>query len=292
MADTVDVEITADIIATQVEFERDAHSGAILIVEGDSDSNFFKTIIDESQCKIVVAFGKENATGAISKLNGDNISGVLCIVDSDFTMLGVGAGEKIDNVVVTDFHDIEIMLVESESFDKLVDEFASKEKIKKIASTGRSVRDVIYKAATVVGAFRFLSLVKKLSLDFNKVEENNYNFVCMKSLKCNVVSLINSVRAASNTLCFKTDDIAKEIDEILAQDHDRRHLCCGHDVCGIISRALRRVIGSHDEKAVAKNNIERILRIGYEKRFFEATQLCGNIKDWQTKNSDYVVYGG
>ncbi|EHJ46352.1 hypothetical protein DFW101_0335 [Solidesulfovibrio carbinoliphilus subsp. oakridgensis] len=290
MTDTIDEEITADVVASQVEFERDAHDGAIIIVEGDSDSHFFKKIIDEENCKIVIAAGKENATGAIYKLNKEDFSGVLCIVDSDFCCVGHVDIDDTNNIAMTDFHDIEILLFESPSFDKLVEGFGSKHKIASALNGDRNnLRDLIYEPGVLIGAFKLWSKINSHNLTFKKLGDKGYAFININDLSCDIQSLIRSVKHASAMQHLVDSDVEKAILEISSSDLDKRHLCCGHDICWIISRALRKLIGSHQKESVSKENIERILIIGYEKCYFLTTQLYQKILKWEAINPGYKI---
>lgn len=79
--------ITPHTIANAVRMNRLQFSGSFVIVEGDKDARFYKNYFDPSRCHIEIAFGKENAIGAINILEGDGFEGVLAIVDTDFDFL-------------------------------------------------------------------------------------------------------------------------------------------------------------------------------------------------------------
>lgn len=79
--------ITPHIVANEVRLMRTHHKGALVIAEGPSDKNAFRSLLDPEACRIVIAYGKHNATGAIQVLEHDGFSGVLAVVDADFTRL-------------------------------------------------------------------------------------------------------------------------------------------------------------------------------------------------------------
>lgn len=288
MCDTIDNELTAETVASLVELEREDHKGAILIVEGDTDSIFFKRFIDTAKCKVVVANGKENASGAITLLNKDRSEGILCILDADFHHLGVRPVAGIDNVVISDFHDIEILMIESPALEKLVDEFSQQPKLQ--ASTrSQSVRDLLYIAAQQIGALRFWSVESATNLTFKRLKNTNYNFISLDNLSCDFDAVLRSVFAASSLPSVQHSHVLSCVDEVLSRHYDRRHLCNGHDICWILSRALRKLFGSEDSKSVCIKNIERILRIGYDLEYFSTTDLYKSIADWQN-NQELSVF--
>ena len=116
--------ITGDSIANQVRMTRSAFAGAFLILEGETDVLVFQSFIDERECQTVFADGKQNALAAIGILDDDNLKGVLCVVDADFDHLE-NRVPLSDNVLLTDLHDLECMMLVSPAFDKLLREYAS-----------------------------------------------------------------------------------------------------------------------------------------------------------------------
>lgn len=289
MHDTIDNEITADTIATQVELERDNHHGPILLVEGDSDSLFFNNLIDSKSCRIVVSSGKENAIGAIEILNKEGATGVLCVVDADFHHLGVAALANNENVVISDHHDLEILMIEDSAFDKLVKNFGSDEKVAALLATGLSVRDAIYKSCAIMGAMRLWSIESGNNLNFKKLKNKKYHFIDLRDLACDRDTLITSVKNASEKFNLANDAINNGISDVLNRGYDVRQLCNGHDMCWVISRALRRLIGSLSEETSAPENIEKILRIGYETGNFKLTGLCQSMVAWQARNACTLI---
>src|SRR5260221_1535366 len=98
------------------------------MVEGDTDKKLYKTFVNESRCNITVAYTKSIALAALSILEQNDFPGVLVIVDTDFDALE-GKVLFSPNVSYTDTHDLETMLIESPSLDKLLGEFGSENNI-------------------------------------------------------------------------------------------------------------------------------------------------------------------
>ncbi|GAB6037889.1 hypothetical protein JCM15519_24480 [Fundidesulfovibrio butyratiphilus] len=289
MTDTVDTEITPDTVASQILLERDAHAGTILVVEGDADSKFYKKLIDTGECSIIVACGKENAISATKLINMDSVEGVLCIIDADFSAIYEPTHYECNNILNTDYHDAEIYLIESPALNKLYDEYGSSKKIDQALSICKcSLKDLLYGAAQIIGAFRLWSMKSGENLTFKRLPSTEYKFISSSDLSCDLIRLIASVFNASEKRSFDSAVVKEEIYKILSKKHDRRHLCNGHDLCWTVSRSLRKLLGSADSKSVCVDNIHRILRIGYEKLHFEKTNLFKLVAAWQ-ESSGYKI---
>ena len=76
-------------IAAEIKMMRLIHGGAFLVVEGANDVRFWRTRRHDT-CELVDGEGKCNVVAAVHRLDGEDISGVLGIVDDDFdSLLGI-----------------------------------------------------------------------------------------------------------------------------------------------------------------------------------------------------------
>src|SRR6266498_2978114 len=120
--------ITADDILAELLMVRTQFKGTLLILEGPTDCLFFDGLIDASQCKTIPGYGKERVVGVIEQVDKRQLPGILGIVDADFWHL-----EEISisspNLLVTDLHDLEMMLIESRAFDKVIAQCGSAQKV-------------------------------------------------------------------------------------------------------------------------------------------------------------------
>ena len=121
--------ITADEVASTIRMTRPQFSGTFLIVEGQTaDFRVYRRLIDPKQTKITPAHNKDNGLAALKILEDADVDGVVAIVDADFWRLE-GLEPTSPNLFITDRHDLETMLLESPSLEKLLDEFSSEQKI-------------------------------------------------------------------------------------------------------------------------------------------------------------------
>ncbi|WP_235526446.1 DUF4435 domain-containing protein [Nostoc piscinale] len=123
--------LSVDRFANKVRLLRDTFKGTFLLVEGSSDKTFYERFIDKLACQVVIISGKPSSKQCVINtleiLDKSNFQGVLAIVDADFDRLK-SLFLSSPNLLYTDTHDLEIMLIQSPALDKVLAEFGSDEK--------------------------------------------------------------------------------------------------------------------------------------------------------------------
>jgi hypothetical protein len=64
-------------------------------------------------------------------------------------------------------------------------------------------------------------------------------------------------------------------------DADVWHLCCGHDLCAILSVGLQKVLGQNCRANVSAGRLEMMLRLAFEKDYFRQTVLRDELARWE-----------
>ena len=113
--------ITPNRIANKIRLLRTQYTGSFLIAEGDTDTRVWENLVDSTKCCVENAFNKDNAVKVLNILEQANFAGVLAVVDADFDIL-----EKTvplsRNLLLTDTHDLETMLLKSPALEKVLRE--------------------------------------------------------------------------------------------------------------------------------------------------------------------------
>src|SRR5689334_19952084 len=118
-------EITPERVANSIIQDK-LHEGVFLIVEGESDFTFFNKFIKKPECEISIAFGNFKVIEAIEILDKRNFSRKLGIIDADFRVLE--KEEPInENILITDFHDLEMVIIASPALEVVLGVHCSKE---------------------------------------------------------------------------------------------------------------------------------------------------------------------
>ena len=110
-------EKTPGIIANEIIMSRVLFEGSFLLVEGPDDFKFWQTRICEGLCEIIIAEGKPNLLGAIVNLNARSFVGALGIIDDDGDSLE-NEQTLLENLIPTDSHDLECLLLQSPAFER------------------------------------------------------------------------------------------------------------------------------------------------------------------------------
>lgn len=271
------------IIANEIRLKRSQHPGSFLVVEGRDDRLFCRRYTDE-RCDLVVAEGKESVLEVIRILDHDGFVGVLGMVDPDFDLLE-GADPHGPNVVTCDAHDLEVALVCSPAFDRLLLEFGSETKIRAL---GVEARELVLSAAAPVGYLRWLSMRDGLRLKFQGL--NLTTCLDRRSLAMDTAELCRSVMNLSKRTELDETELNKSVEGLMMDArHDMCHVCCGDDVLKVLSIGLRTALGTNDSRDVGFERLKQSLRLAFEDTDFRNSALGTAILGWERRNPGYCV---
>jgi len=278
-------QITPDRIANSIRLLRGDHEGVFLIVEGHSDKLIYERLVNKQEVRVTIASGKNNAIKALSILEKeDNFRRVVAVIDADFSRIEQQIPDS-NNLFLTDEHDLEMMLIKSAAFDKLLKERGSEEKIKAFTE---DIRETLLKLGQEIGKLRWLSLRNKLDLKFEGL--NFKNFIDKENLSINIDKLIISIKNNSQKPSLDEQQIKQDLSVISDENHDPWQLCCGHDFISILAIALWKVLGTRNANDVKKEDLERELRLAYELSYFYQTQIYQLMINWQSNHHPYQIF--
>ncbi len=279
--------ITGHSVANQVRMHRQEHVGTFLVLEGPDDSKVFRKLVDQEECVLVVAIGKDNVLEALSILNNDGFLGALGIVDADFDRV-TEVSEQTRNVLRTDEHDLECMLLRSSAFDEVLSEHASADRVDKFAKKQGGLLDVILaKAAMPIGYLLMVSLDKGHGLTF--AELSFRRFVDPETLEIDVPAMVKDVLDKSQNHALNIDSLSDDMATQSRPDHDPWQISRGHDILHILSFALQRTFASRKKAEVTPDVLRRELRLAFTADEFARTGLYRLIMEWERGNNPYHV---
>ena len=277
-------QITPDRIANSIRLLRSNHEGVFLIVEGHSDKLIYERLVNKQEVRVTIASGKNNAIKALSILEKENFRRVVAVIDADFSRIEQQIPDS-NNLFLTDEHDLEMMLIKSAAFDKLLKERGSEEKIKAFTE---DIRETLLKLGQEIGKLRWLSLRNKLDLKFEGLKFGK--FIDKEKLSINIDELIRSIKNHSHKLSLDEQQIKQDLSVISDENHDPWQLCCGHDFISILAIALWKVLGTWNATDVKKEDLERDLRLAYELSYFYQTQIYQLMVNWQSNHHPYKIF--
>lgn len=275
--------LTDDRIANKIRLRREVSSSTFLLVEGSSDKVFYERFVDNAACELEIAVGKLRVINVLEILDKSNFCGVLGIVDADFDRLE-SLSHNSPNLLLTDTHDLETMLINSPALDKVLREFGSEDKISKF---GTDVRTALVEAGMLIGYLRWISQRDRLNLTFSGIKYSK--FIKEQNLQLDELGLIQEVKNKSQA-SFDNKEIQQRIAEQKNDCHDCWQVCCGHDLVEILSLGLRKAIGTMKPSDIEPDNLERSLRLAYEDVYFRQTQLYHNICKWERENAPFQAF--
>lgn len=278
-------DIANEIILTRNDPGKELLS--FLLVEGHTDRNFYRTFTDVNKCQIFIAYSKSTALQVVSILENEAFPGILAIVDADFDVLE-GKFPDSGNVLLTDAHDLETMIMKSPALERVLVEFGSEKKIDEIfKATKKDVRTLLLECGTTIGYLRWVSLREKLALKFEDLEFTQ--FIKKDALHIEQLRCIQVVKNKSQRHTIADTQLEAYIQVLRDDTHDPWHICCGHDLVCILSTGLRKIIGTWDPKDVRPENLERIFRLAFDRSYFYKTQLYLSIQQWEKANTPFVI---
>ncbi len=164
-------EIDGYYVAAQARLLRQVRNRTILVVEGPSDAKVFRRFVDDSACEIEVGFGKSNVCEAMDLLEDEGFPGVIGVIDADFDRI-TGTTYGLENLCVTDGHDLDLMIFLSSSLERYIEEFGDRVRIEKQFRDIAAVRAKIIDCCLPLAYCRLVSECRKLRLRFSDVRHD------------------------------------------------------------------------------------------------------------------------
>ena len=287
--------LDGDDLASEARMARSLDPRAVLVVEGATDARFFERFVDHEHCYVLAAHDRKRAVAVLRLLNAGQFPGVLAIIDADFGRI-TGALEAETNILFCDGHDLEMMLIRSKSFERVVGEHCSATKLSVLLKTRKPemlLSTLLAQVCQPLGAFLLVSLREDLGLKFEDLTFKD--FVDNESLNIDLPQLIRSVMNKSSLhdsqLAGRLEQKVSAELNVASQIWDMSR---GHDCVEMLSFALRTTIGTKksktdDRKPIPVNAelLERELRLAFSEVDFSMTMLFNEIQGWESANGEY-----
>jgi len=258
-----------------------------LVVEGFNDYLVYTRIVDHEACRIEIAHDRARVIGAIAILNADGVLGVLGIIDADFDRI-TGQSPGVPNVLQTDLHDVECMMLDSPAFDRILEEYGAGDRISTFS--GRETPLIARQLAgnTVpLGCLRLISLRDGLNLRFEGLSFQA--FVDRRRLSINVASMVRDVVNKSQQHGLDQSTLQQKVEAEMSMNHDCWQVSCGHDIVEVLSIAIRRVFSGKSSGDASAERLEQSLRLAYEAEYLRDTQLVSDIGKWEASHPGVKV---
>lgn len=252
----------------------------LVLVEGNTDIKFFRKIFNSAYAIVKELNGKAKVNIALSTLLIDYIN-VIGIRDSDFDKLE--SSSSVNNLFLTDYHDFEIEMIESDAFQSIIDEHACEDCYNELNA---NIKNTLYNIGLTIGYLRWFNEREyratgsyKLLFDGLKFQDFVTLNECCLTLNIETFhdKLLEHSKRKNPSLTLTSEDLSNTVDELKGISTDKLQICCGHDLTELFYIAIK-------EKANRKN-IESDLRVSYKFDYFKNTSLYTDIKAWNVANN-------
>jgi hypothetical protein len=178
------------------------------------------------------------------------------------------------------------MLLSSAGLEKILSEFGSAQKIRKL---NKPIRDFLLERAVPIGLLRWISSPTKdnLCLKFKNLPYKN--FLEKNTLILDMDKMVNEIIANSKPCAVDKDSIKSKMTKLKDEGHDPWQICSGHDLIEILSFGLKNIFGNKKAKKISTEVFDSMLRIAYDYSHFSLTHLYSSIKEWERRNAPFKV---
>jgi len=278
--------------ATESEFFNAARPTVFLLVEGRSDARFWQSRVDYKRCQVREMGGRDKAVAEIEQNRRENRRGFVAVLDADFDRVE-GTLPDDPDLVFTDFHDLECMLVASPALEKVLVVHGSVSKIAQFESKGERIREALLKYAEIIGRLRWLSRRERLDLVFRKREpkgsEFRYlqykDFCDQKDWSVDKKKLLSHVCNFSNRHDLVIDDLLGRLDTLPSAD--AWQICVGHDLLGLLAIGLRQTLGN---KTMDASAMQDSFLLAYEEAYWHETQMYRALCAWENRHAPFRIF--
>lgn len=275
--------LTPESMANEIRMSRGQYKGTFLIVEGSTDAILFERLM-EKKCKVVASNGKDNAIKIIEILDNSNFKGVLAVVDADFWVID-DVVLPSPNIVITDAHDLETMLIFSDALDRVLDEFGSSDVLDGMDT---HIRELLVRLALPIGYFRLISSRAKdhVQLKFQGIRYSD--FLDVKTSSIDVKRMVVEVLRNSGKIGIEIESLFEDISfQVNSEIYERKHVCHGDDLLEILALGMKDVFGNFRSRELNTHSLRAILRLAYDKGCFNSTELFKSLVRWQSFNPSF-----
>ena len=270
-----------------------------LFVEGVSDECFWKKYINRDVINIQQVNGWENVVDCVRKFNDESLHNYcIGIVDRDFEHIYPHKAITENNIFMTDYHDLEMMMYQSSALDSVLKAIDRKNKIN---WSYIEVLNHVFGITDKIGSLKLSSQKESLGLIFKK-ENRDHEFELPKYEKF----ITNSGDYESDDKLIKyiydysksnkrTPEPLPAIDRIITifnesreMQHPSSHLSNGHDVSYVMPIVLERKFKLKD-KHVTIDTIVIALYAAYNMDLLKQTQLYQAINKWEIQQNKNIL---
>lgn len=278
--------------ATEFEFFNAARVTSFLLVEGNSDERFWQLHVDDRRCQVRAMGGRDEVILVLEQNRRENRIGFVAVVDADFDRVD-GTLRDDPDIVYTDHHDLECMLVASPALEKVLGVHGSRSRYLEFERTRQPIREALLENGRIIGKLRWLSRRDGLNLVFRKRDPKDkafrylrYKEFCdQKEWLVDRNDLVVHVCNFSNRHDLTVNDLLARM--ALMPDADVWQICVGHDLLGLMAIGLRQTLGN---ATVDETTMQNSFLLAYEEAYLKETLMYCALCAWEEKHAPFRIF--
>ncbi len=266
-----------------------------ILVESHKDEVIFRKFFDTQKCRFYPQGGKYKLLSVLEMLNQSIKRNVIGIIDADFRRI-LGTITEFENLFLTDKHDVELMMMFSEAWQNMVNQYVNLEKLADFEQEKKdTLLNILLDIAFPLSCLRWLREDKKLdNIQFRRSSDKEIkylkyqDFLAEKTLIINEQALVRAVENMSNQAHFftKNPQYISDWKQYQTETWDLGEFSNGHDILHILSIALQKVISNRANTGkIEADTLAQILSVSYRFSDFQQTQLYKSLLFWQNQQT-------
>jgi hypothetical protein len=251
----------------------------IVVVEGNSDLRLFRSVCSLPGVEFEPIDGKKELLKSMKELYPNFPNKILAICDADHEHLLDTAHEKSEfKIFMTDYHDAEIMMMQSSSLNSFISEYSQRVAINELS--GRLLENV-FEPAYIIGLLRWANTKEMLNINFKGLNFNLFSKADKAGIILERNKLFEELIKRSKLLASHVD--LEYLENIISKYHSNNgcklQVCCGHDVTNFVSIIYRQKWASVETNMDIKK-VESSLRLSYKRGEFQLTNLFKEMSEY------------
>lgn len=270
------------------------YNGFYMYIEGESDLKFWKKFVDRHSVRIKVSNGKETVIDTLLTLKSRGLKNYLGIIDRDFQDL-LAIETNIDNLFLSDCHDIEMDIYNSNAISNVLPILDQADKITKFEEQNhKRIIQTVFGITNKIGHLKLADKLNNIYLSYADKDKNiKPKYEDLINSKCEIddtshlVDIVYTFSRSKNiTPKYSKLEIVKFVKNIEVNEYDTFQLSNGHDVTYILYLVLKKKLNINIDILNHSKDIyiSDLLLASYDWKYFRQTNLCQSLINWSINN--------
>lgn len=258
-------------------------SVAVMVVEGESDKKLFEQLFKPTHKLAIIPTGtRELVVSSLAVIEAGGVADLppVCgIVDQDYSV-PLKKPLTVPQVFSSDLRDVECMMISSNAFFSVANEYVDPKKLAKVAEGLPELRSLLVDICKEIGALRYWSQATNKNISFKSLELSKCIDTNAK-VKLDKKKFIAHLQGAQKGITVTLEDFSAAQTLSATEQHFKAELmlCRGHDLMSAFAYILRKCIGNGGCQGVDGDVLERNFRPAFPAHW-GGFVLIKSIQNW------------